>query len=298
MNMSELLHRRLRPPGAGRAETAAQAAMAALRDDPRLRKIAWRDLLTLSPLHKIQELALPLPWLAAELVLAHHGYYIAALLCSVAVFKLSFRLAHETLHGNLKVGQGSTDLVLLATSLVLLGSSHAMRWTHLRHHRLGSGPGGVEGIPAHGPAWRAIAIGPLFPLLLNLYPFQHANAPTRRWIGVEWSGSALWIAAAFLAINSLLGSAACRFHIGAMILGQAVAGFACIWTVHRRATDIAYPARTARSRFLQLASGNLILHVEHHLFPQVPARRLHILAERLDEAAPELRQAQVIGGRS
>ena len=32
---------------------------------------------------------------------------------------------------------------------------------------------------------------------------------------------------------------------------------------------------------------NMFYHVEHHLFPAVPTRRLPVLAQRLDEAAPE-----------
>ena len=34
---------------------------------------------------------------------------------------------------------------------------------------------------------------------------------------------------------------------------------------------------------------SMFFHLEHHLFPQVPTARLHILARRLDAAAPESR---------
>jgi fatty acid desaturase len=33
----------------------------------------------------------------------------------------------------------------------------------------------------------------------------------------------------------------------------------------------------------------MFFHLEHHLFPQVPTARLHILARRLDAAEPEAR---------
>lgn len=35
-------------------------------------------------------------------------------------------------------------------------------------------------------------------------------------------------------------------------------------------------------------SYDMFFHVEHHLYPAVPTRRLPILARRLDAVAPEL----------
>jgi fatty acid desaturase len=37
----------------------------------------------------------------------------------------------------------------------------------------------------------------------------------------------------------------------------------------------------------------MFFHVEHHLFPRVPTRRLAILARRLDAASPERRHELV-----
>jgi fatty acid desaturase len=37
----------------------------------------------------------------------------------------------------------------------------------------------------------------------------------------------------------------------------------------------------------------MFYHVEHHLFPAVPTRKLPILARRLDEVAPELAAKKV-----
>jgi fatty acid desaturase len=38
----------------------------------------------------------------------------------------------------------------------------------------------------------------------------------------------------------------------------------------------------------------MFLHVEHHLYPQVPTCHLPTLARRLDAAAPELARTMVI----
>jgi fatty acid desaturase len=40
-------------------------------------------------------------------------------------------------------------------------------------------------------------------------------------------------------------------------------------------------------------SFEMFFHLEHHLFPKVPTCHLPRLAERLDQAAPELQARQV-----
>jgi fatty acid desaturase len=37
----------------------------------------------------------------------------------------------------------------------------------------------------------------------------------------------------------------------------------------------------------------MFYHLEHHLFPRVPTRRLPVLAERLDRAVPDIPRQQV-----
>jgi fatty acid desaturase len=37
----------------------------------------------------------------------------------------------------------------------------------------------------------------------------------------------------------------------------------------------------------------MFFHVEHHLYPKVPTCHLAVLADRLDQAAPELKAKQV-----
>ena len=41
----------------------------------------------------------------------------------------------------------------------MLGSMHAVRFNHLRHHKFMLGDGDVEGRAAEMPAWRAILVG-------------------------------------------------------------------------------------------------------------------------------------------
>ena len=41
-----------------------------------------------------------------------------------------------------------------------------------------------------------------------------------------------------------------------------------------------------RNRFRAAVTFSMFFHLEHHLFPQVPTARLHILARRIDAADP------------
>ncbi len=63
---------------------------------------------------------------------------------------------------------------------------------------------------------------------------------------------------------------------------------------HHNTDDAHYPARSQRGRLRNFASYHMFLHVEHHLFPQVPTCHLPALARRLDAVAPELTRAMVI----
>ena len=78
-----------------------------------------------------------------------------------------------------------------------------------------------------------------------------------------------------------------------MALGQRLYSFFTVWTVHR-GCDRRALSRTQRGRLVNLITANLFYHLEHHLFPAVPACRLPELARRIDAAAPELARRSVL----
>ncbi len=281
------------PPRRPARSEDAIAHRNALRD-PRLRALPWRDLVPTTWPERIRELVHPLAWLGAALVAAHGQIYLAALPCSFMFFLSALRLSHDCQHDNLRLGAPGADLVLFATSLLMLGSNHTVRWNHLRHHRHLLGPADLEGAVARLSAGRALFAGPAFLFGLNRAALAGADATTRRWIVAELAGNAAWIAAVFLAIDAAIGSTALRYHILAMAAGQVFTAFFCVWSVHHHTEGHAYPARTQSGRLANVASYNMFLHVEHHLFPSVPTRRLHLLAKRIDAVAPELRRAQAL----
>ncbi len=257
--------------------------------DPRVRSVLWRDLVALGPKERARELLLPLPWLAASLLAAHHGWLLLALGASFIFFLTGLRLVHDAFHRNLGLAGAGHDVVLLAMSILMLGSMHAIRLTHLQHHRDCLGEDDVEAMSARHSALGAILLGPLFPLRLHLAALRLASARQMLWICTELALNCAWIGSIFGASRS----GALQYHVVAMMLGQSLTAFFAVWTVHHDCDRWLFIARTLRHRLKAAATFNMFFHVEHHLYPRVPTCHLPELAERLDRVAPEITQKRV-----
>jgi fatty acid desaturase len=151
----------------------------------RLHAVPWRDLATLSPAAAAKELLLPLPWLGLSLALASAELYPAALAMSFVFFLTGLRVVHGAYHYALGLSRRSTEWVMVAFSILMLGSMHAIQWNHLQHHRHCLAPDDIEAIGARRSAFGAILLGPLFPLRLHSAALARAPAPLRRWISTE-----------------------------------------------------------------------------------------------------------------
>jgi fatty acid desaturase len=255
----------------------------------RLAGIEWRDLVELTPLETARELTLCLPWLALSLAFAAERLYPPALAASFMMFLTGLRQVHNGHHHALGLGRRANEWFLFAMSVVMLGAMHAVKFNHLRHHKLCMGEGDVEAASARMSGWQAIAFGPLFPLLLHRTALAKGNRRVRLWICGELAANLAWIAAVFL----WLRVDALRYHVIAMGIAQCLTAFFAVWTVHHDTEDARYPARTQRGWLRNFLSYHMFLHVEHHLFPQVPTCHLPALARRLDRAMPELALRQV-----
>lgn len=265
--------------------------MTALRTDPRIRTVEWRDLLALSPVEKVWELVLSLPWLVGSVLCYRTGWYALGAFCSFYFFLTGLRQSHGAQHYTMGVPRPVQDGVLFALSLLMLGSMHAVQVSHLHHHRHCLDEDDAEGSTARLPWWRALLVGPLFPVRLHRTALRLGSPAKRRWILAEVAGIAgVVLAAVFLDLPAL------RWHVAAMLLGESLTGFFAVWTVHHGCDPDGLYARTQRGRWITWLSYSMFFHAEHHLFPAVPTCRLARLAKRLDAAAPELRWGRVIAG--
>jgi len=256
--------------------------------DARVRSVPWRDLVTLRPGERLLELLLPLPWLLLALLAARRALWVLALAGSFYFFLTGLRLVHDVFHGNLGLRARGNDVLLLVLSVLMLGSMHAVRLTHLQHHRDCLGPGDVEGGAARRGAGGALLWGMIFPVQLHLAALRLANRRQVQWIVAELTLGGVWLAAVLAGRHPVLA-----YHVAAMALGQMLTGFFAVWTVHHDCDRWEQIARTLRHRLKSAVSFGMFYHLEHHLFPRVPTCHLAALAERLDQRIPELPRRQV-----
>ena len=246
------------------------------------RQVAWRDLVALTPAEVARELALPLPWLVASLAAAAGGLYPLALAFSFVFFLTGLRIVHGACHYALGLSRCATECVLFVLSLLMLGSMHAVRWNHLRHHRHCLATDDIEAMGARGSAWRAIRLGPLFPVRLHRAALAGARSRERRWILAELAGNLAVVGL----VAGVLPERVLLYHLSAMAIGQCLTAFFAVWTVHRDCAERVPPARTIRDPVRSIVTFNMFFHLEHHLFPQIPTAHLPVLARRLDAAIP------------
>jgi fatty acid desaturase len=261
---------------------------ATLRRDRHIREIPWRDLVALAPVERWRELLLPLPFLiAARVAFALDGVTVT-LLASAYFFLAGLRVVHDAFHSNLALPRRVNNAVLLALSGLMLGSMHAVRLTHLQHHRDCLGPGDVEGNTARRSALVAIAAGVAFPVALHRAAWRIADRTGRRWIVAE-----LALTSGLVALAALAGAPQLTNHVVLMLIAQTLTGFFAVWTVHHDVDPDRQIARTLRSRVKSALALGMFFHLEHHLFPRVPTCHLPALSDRLERAAPALSKARV-----
>ena len=248
----------------------------------------WRDLVALRPREQMRELLLPVPWLLLGLFAAQHAFWVLALAGSFYFFLTGLRVVHDTFHDNLGLPGWVNDALLLVLSVLMLGSMHAVRVTHLQHHRECLGVDDVEGAAARRTAGGALLWGLVFPIQLHLAALRRARPRQAGWIVVELALCAAWVAAVLGSGHSVLS-----YHVITMALGQTLTGFFAVWTVHHDCDRWQQIARTLRHRLKSAVSFDMFYHLEHHLYPRVPTCHLPVLAERLDRAIPELTRKRV-----
>lgn len=248
-----------------------------------MRSLEWRDLVPMRRRDGLVECLHPAPWLLGSWALAAQALWPAAAACSFMFFLTALRLNHEAIHRNLGFRRTAHRLVLHGLSLLMLGSNSAVAFNHLRHHRHVGRPEDVEGQCGLMSLGRVLAYGPFFPIESHRHAWRVGGPQLRRRMRVD---AALNLA--FASAAAVSGSTALRYHLLAMLCAQCLTALFAVWITHRGCHGEVLVARTQRSRLINFVSYNMFFHLEHHLFPAVPVKRLGRLAARLDAAAPEI----------
>ncbi|MDA9918536.1 fatty acid desaturase [Erythrobacter sp.] len=251
-----------------------------------VRLVQWRDLTKMRPSEGLLECIHPLPWLAAGMALFHFGYWPAAFLAEFMFFLTALRLNHEAIHHNLGFGPRGHRMVLHALSLVMLGSNHSVAFNHLRHHKHINTEQDLEGKAGQMNLWQVLLYGPLFPLECHIVALREGGPAWKRKVLIDLG---LNLVLPVIAIG--FGLAFVGWHFLAMLLAQCFTALFAVWITHRGCSESALVARSQRGRMVNAVSYNMFFHLEHHLFPGVPVKRLPQLAERLEAVEPAFAKA-------
>jgi len=200
-------------------------------------------------------------------------------------FLTALRLNHEAIHGNLGFRPAGHRLVLHAPSALMLGSNNAVARNHLDHHKHLGTEQDIEGSCGRMRALQVLAFGPLFPIRMHQSAWATSGPALRRRMRIDLALNLVVLGIAFGS-----GLAFLIYHVAVMTVAQCGTAFFAVWITHQGCAPHEI-ARTQRSRWINLATYNMFLHREHHLFPGVPVKRLAILAARMDATDPMLAAA-------
>jgi fatty acid desaturase len=196
-------------------------------------------------------------------------------------FLTALRLNHEAIHGHLGFSARGHRLVMHGLSALMLGSNNAVAFNHLQHHRHNGTAADIEGKAGRMSGWRVLLYGPLFPVEMHIDAWRRGGAALRGRIAADGLLNLMVLAPAF-AVPVL------RYHLAVMFAAQCLTAFFAVWITHHDTEHDGLGARTQRSRLINALTYNMFFHLEHHLFPAVPVKRLARLAARMDRVAPEI----------
>jgi fatty acid desaturase len=253
------------------------------------RTVRWRDLVDLTWVQRMHELTVCVPWLVVSLAFYQYGWIIPGMAGSFLFFLTGLRLSHNAQHRALGIGRFGHDLVLLVLSVLMFSSMHAVRVTHLHHHRHCLDQEDFEARHITQSWWRVLLLGWMFPFQLHATAWRLGKPKDRRWMVAELILLGSWVGIVLMG----LGATALTWHLLAMVTGQCFTSFFAVWIVHRGCHEHGPIARTQRGRIKNVVSYAMFYHLEHHLFPAVPTCRLCVLAKRMDRVDPNLSRLNV-----
>lgn len=225
------------------------------------------------------ELGRPVLFLAAFVLAERFLGVWAAPIAAVSVFAVAL-LVHDLIHNALHLPKPWSDLALSFFALFLIKSGHALRASHVRHHRLCLSSTDEEGRVAHASIPRLVITGPWIALRARWTSFRDGSRSSRPWQAVETAINVAWVAALADA-GARRGSIAAILYLGAVVL---VTVSAPIWGAKIPHTlPVGHPIvvwlRERAGRWTP-AACSVLFHELHHRAPRIPVA---LLAQRRAE---------------
>ena len=191
------------------------------------KKIEWKDLVKMNHRQIFIENTITLPWLISSWTLAAYGQFLIAIPCSFMFFLTALRQVHNGFHMSLGMGKTGTRFMLYLNSALMLVSAHAVKFSHLRHHKYCLGANDHEGQCARMQWYRAILYGPKHIFTIHRVALQLGNKIYKRDVMLELSFIAI-----FIFISFITGSQVLIYHCLVIAAGELFSAFFAVWTVH------------------------------------------------------------------
>ncbi|QCK15641.1 fatty acid desaturase family protein [Mangrovivirga cuniculi] len=240
-----------------------------------------RDLLTLSRFKVIQTIAQPLVFFVLYFVFAFHGYWVLAVLSTIAMsFTTYGSTSHDLVHMNLKINPKLNDFLLSFIELISLRSGHAYRQSHLNHHKIFPHEEDIEGQASGMSFFRSLLEGVIFQFKIYFWALSKTSGRIRNIILLEGLLILIIISAG---IWSMKYNYVFIVYIGLIIAGSWIIPFITSYLVHNpKGKDELHQTKLFRGKFYSIIALDHLYHLEHHMYPMVPHKNWVKLAQRLD----------------
>jgi beta-carotene hydroxylase len=248
-----------------------------------------RDLVLTTPRRRAATVAIPFVLVAFYFAAALRGHwFVGAAIALALAYGTYGSVSHDLVHHALGLPPRLDDVLLSVLEVVVLRSGTAYRITHLQHHRQLVFDDDQEGRPARQPLWRVLVESPIYIPRLWKWAWHQASKRERRRIAVE---TALVVLILVAAVASFSRAPALLVYAG--LVTVATWGFPIVFVVLQHDAHVSGElgrTRRYRGRVLPALTLQHLFHLEHHLYPMVPAHHWKELARRLD---PHLDRAGV-----
>jgi beta-carotene hydroxylase len=247
---------------------------------PPLHAIA-KDLLHTSTLRRLWVLSRPFLFLIGYVLVAALVSPYAGIPFLLALFVANICAAHDVVHNALRLKGRATHVLLALYGILVMQSGHSFRITHLSHHATYPSPHDPEGVASHGGFWHALAMGPFYVPKLWLWAMRRAKKQPveRAWMIVEATIAFLIYMAVILLIPFTLAP---LIYIVIMTIGTWLYPIVTSYLPHNHmGEDEIHQSRSIHGKVLPYLALGLTYHLEHHLYPRVPAHHMKELSKRL-----------------
>ncbi len=218
------------------------------------------------------------------LLIISQGWWLGILPSVWFLYGSTISAVHQLIHSNMGLSTRSKNAWLSILGCLVVESGHALRATHLLHHRTDPSLPDPEGY-VENVSWRQLPLAALS-LRYRLAWWGMRYGPNPQLVRLELAvhSFAHIVSLILLPSHPLLWIYLTSIHLASFLFAiTAGRGPQTNW-----GRPVASPFVLVRSRLARYFLFSHDLHLEHHIYPTVPIHRLRRLGQRWDPILTEL----------